>query len=59
MKPTTFGAGLKPDAARAERVITSSANFQVAQGVVLKADYQRFRENAGLNRFNLGAGWSF
>ncbi len=54
-----LGAGLTPDAARAERVVTLGANFQVAQGVVLKADYQRFRENTELNRFNLGVGWSF
>ena len=54
-----LGAGLTPDAARAERVVTVGANFQVSQGVVLKADYQRFRENADLNRFNLGLGWSF
>ena len=54
-----LGAGLTPDAARAERVVTLGANFQVSQGVVLKADYQRFRENADLNRFNLGLGWSF
>jgi len=54
-----LGPGLTPDAARAERVITLGANLQVAQGVVLKADYQRFRENADLNRFNLGLGWSF
>ena len=54
-----LGSGLTPDAARAERVVTVGANFQVSQGVVLKADYQRFRENADLNRFNLGLGWSF
>ena len=54
-----LGPGLTPDAARAERVVTLGANFQVAQGVVLKADYQRFRENTDLNRVNLGLGWSF
>ncbi|MEP6875081.1 MAG: hypothetical protein ABI887_12010 [Burkholderiales bacterium] len=54
-----LGAGLTPDAARAERVVTLGANFRVSQGIVLKADYQRFRENADLNRFNLGLGWSF
>jgi hypothetical protein len=54
-----LGPGLTPDAARAERVVTVGANLQVSQGVVLKADYQRFRENADLNRFNLGLGWSF
>jgi len=54
-----LGAGLTPDAARAERVVTVGASFRVSQGIVLKADYQRFRENADLNRFNLGLGWSF
>jgi hypothetical protein len=54
-----LGAGLTPEAARAERVVTLGANFQVSQGIVLKADYQRFRENTELNRFNLGLGWSF
>jgi hypothetical protein len=54
-----LGPGLTPDAARAERVVTVGANFQFSPGIVLKADYQRFRENAELNRFNLGLGWSF
>ena len=54
-----LGPGLTPAAARSERVITLGANLQVAQGVVAKADYQRFRENADLNRVNLGLGWSF
>jgi hypothetical protein len=54
-----LGAGLTPEAARAERVVTVGANFQFSPNVVLKADYQRFRENADLNRFNLGLGWSF
>ena len=54
-----LGPGLTPDAARAEQVITVGANLLVGQGVVLKADYQRFRENSDQNRFNLGLGWSF
>lgn len=54
-----LGPGLTPDAARAERVVTLGANFQVAQGIVVKADYQRFRENTEQNRFDLGLGWSF
>ena len=54
-----LGPGLTPEAGRAERVVTVGANFQVSQGIVVKADYQRFRENADLNRFNLGLGWSF
>jgi hypothetical protein len=54
-----LGPGLTPAGARAERVVTVGANFQVSQGIVVKADYQRFRENADLNRFDLGLGWSF
>ena len=54
-----LGAGLTPELGRAERVVTVGANLLVGQGVVLKADYQRFRENADLNRFNFGVGWSF
>ena len=54
-----LGPGLTPDAARGERVLTLGANLQVAQGVVVKADYQRFRESSDLNRVNLGLGWSF
>ena len=54
-----LGAGLTPDAGRAEQVVTVGANLRFAQGVVLKADYQRFRTNADLNRVNLGLGWSF
>ena len=54
-----LGPGLTPDAARAERVVTLGANLQVSPGVVVKADYQRFRENPDQNRVNLGLGWSF
>jgi hypothetical protein len=54
-----LGPGLTPAAARAERVITLGANLQVSPGVVVKADYQRFREQSDQNRVNLGLGWSF
>jgi hypothetical protein len=54
-----LGAGLTPANAPTERVVTLGANMQVAQGVVLKADYQRFRENRDADRVNLGVGWSF
>ena len=54
-----LGPGLTPEAARTERVVTLGANFQVTQGVVLKADVQRFRENDDQNRVDLGLGWSF
>jgi len=54
-----LGPGLTPEASPTERVITVGANFQVSSAIVLKADYQRFRENKDLNRWNLGLGWSF
>ena len=54
-----LGPGLTPSAASSERVVTLGANFQVSQGIVVKADYQRFRENKDANRVNLGLGWSF
>ncbi len=54
-----LGPGLTPSNAPTERVVTLGANLQVAQGVVLKADYQRFREDKDADRVNLGVGWSF
>ncbi|HKX41058.1 MAG TPA: hypothetical protein VJO99_07870 [Burkholderiaceae bacterium] len=54
-----LGPGLTPDAAPTERVVTFGANFQITPQIVVKADYQRFRENKDLNRVNLGLGWSF
>ncbi|HEY2559522.1 MAG TPA: hypothetical protein VGI48_07445 [Caldimonas sp.] len=54
-----LGPGLTPDAARTERVVTFGANFNIGSGIVLKADYQRFRENRDADRFDLGLGWSF
>lgn len=54
-----LGPGLTPDAARSERVVTLGANVQVAQGIVVKADVQRFHVNADLDRVNLGLGWNF
>ena len=51
------GQGLT--AGRGESVVTLGANFQVAQGVVVKTDYQLFREDRTRDRFNLGLGWSF
>lgn len=54
-----LGPGLTPDASPYERVVTLGANFQITPQIVVKADYQRFRENKDLNRVNLGLGWSF
>jgi hypothetical protein len=54
-----LGAGLTPSAAGTERVTTVGVNFLVGQGVVLKADVQRFGLVSANNRVNLGLGWSF
>lgn len=54
-----LGPGLTPEAAAAERVITLGANVQVTQGIVVKADAQRFRSSRDLDRINLGLGWAF
>jgi len=54
-----LGPGLTPPAAPTERVVTVGANLQVTPGVVVKADWQRFRENKDADRVNLGLGWSF
>ena len=54
-----LGAGLTPPAARTERVITVGTNFNIGSSIVLKADYQRFREKTDNNRLDLGLGWSF
>jgi hypothetical protein len=54
-----LGAGLTPEAQRAERVITAGLNYYLTPEIVLKADLQRFREDSDANRFDLGLGWSF
>ena len=54
-----LGAGLTPPGARTERVVTVGANFNIGTGIVVKADYQQFREKPDRNRFDLGLGWSF
>jgi hypothetical protein len=48
-----------PNGLPTERVITAGANFDIGSGVVLKADYQKFKQNKDLDRFDLGLGWSF
>lgn len=52
-------AGLEFETAPAERVVTAGANFRIGEGIVLKADYQKFHEDTSRNRFNLGVGYSF
>ncbi|WP_029000239.1 hypothetical protein [Azohydromonas australica] len=48
-----------PNGLPTERVLTAGANFDIGSGVVLKADYQKFKQNKDLDRFDLGLGWSF
>lgn len=52
-------AGLGVPSAPYEHVATVGANLAVAQGVVLKADYQKFRQDKSLDRVNLGVGFSY
>jgi hypothetical protein len=52
-------AGLGVPTTPYERVATVGANLMVAQGVVLKADYQKFRQDKSLDRVNLGVGFSY
>lgn len=54
-----LAAGLTPQEATAERVVTVGANFKVHPNVVFKADYQKFREDTSRDRFNLGLGYMF
>ncbi len=53
----TTGLSLEPG--RTERVWTVGANLKVGGNVVLKADYQRFKEDRNMDRINLGLGYSF
>lgn len=42
-----------------ERVATLGANLWIGQGVVVKADYQKFDEDDTRDRINLGIGFSY
>jgi hypothetical protein len=52
-------AGLGVAATPYEQVATVGANLMVGQGVVLKADYQKFREDKARDRVNLGVGFAY
>ena len=52
-------AGLEVATGPNERVSTVGANLRVGQGVVLKADYQKFGADQTLDRVNLGVGFSY
>ena len=51
--------GLGVAALEAEKVTTIGASFRIGEGVVLKADLQKFKRDSNLDRFNLGVGYSF
>lgn len=51
--------GLGVPSAGYERVATVGANLRVGQGVVLKADYQKFADDKSRDRVNLGVGFSY
>lgn len=52
-------AGLDVPVAADEKVYTVGANLKVGEGVVLKADYQKFGEDKTRDRLNLGVGFSY
>lgn len=54
-----IGQGLTADAAATRQVYTLGANLNVGQGLVFKADVQRFKHDGDNNRLDLGLGWSF
>jgi hypothetical protein len=51
--------GLGVPATTAEKVTTFGASFHIGEGVVIKADMQKFKRDSSLDRFNLGVGYSF
>jgi len=53
--PAGLGVATLPD----ERVVTVGANLRIGDGVVLKADYQKFAEDKSRDRVDLGVGFSF
>ena len=54
-----LGGGLTPEGAPNQRVTTIGANFNIGSEIVVKTDYQWFRDNSDANRLDLGLGWSF
>ncbi len=53
--PAGLGVATMPD----EKVATLGANLKVGEGVVLKADYQKFKEDKTRDRLNLGMGFAY
>jgi hypothetical protein len=56
---SSMPAGLGVPAGAGEEVYTVGANLKVGEGVVLKADYQKFAEDKARDRLNLGVGFSY
>jgi len=54
-----IGAGFTPTPTSAKRVLTVGVNLAIGQGVVVKADVQRYANASASNRLNLGLGWDF
>ena len=54
-----LAAGLTPSPLPDREVWTAGLNFTIAPGVVLKADYLDFRDDAAARRFDLGLGYQF
>ncbi|MFC5474780.1 hypothetical protein [Paraherbaspirillum soli] len=52
-------AGLEFATGPAEKVWTTGINFNIGEGVVIKADYQKFKEDKTRDRLDLGLGYSF
>ena len=55
--PTAPGLGVA--LGEDEKVTTVGANLRVGEGVVLKADYQKFATDKSRDRLNLGIGFSY
>ncbi len=55
----TPAAGLGIAAGPTERVWTAGINYLIAQGVIFKADYQKFHVDRVRDRFDLGMGYQF
>lgn len=56
---STVPAGLGAETGPDQKVATLGANLRVGEGVVLKADYQKFKEDSARDRVNLGVGYAF
>ncbi|MFZ6657770.1 porin [Undibacterium sp. TJN19] len=52
-----LGLGIAPH--EDEKVTTVGASLKVGEGVIFKADYQKFKLDSSRDRLNLGVGYSF